>query len=103
MPAPVPPTRADLLAYLGTGYHDPGAPLDDALAAAIESQASRCVVDPYTSSLRQACLRRAASILAAANAPLGVTDLGDYGTTPIPRWDAITQSLEAPYLRPGFA
>jgi hypothetical protein len=99
-----PPTRDAVLAYLGPGYVDPGTPLDDALAAAIESQAERCVVDPYGSSLYTAVLRRAAAILAATNAPLGVTDLGDLGSSiTIPRWDAITESLEAPYLRPRFA
>jgi hypothetical protein len=97
------PTRSDLLAYLGTGYADPGTALDEALAAAIAAQESRCVVDPYTAPLRTACLRRAAAILAAANAPLGVTDLGEFGSAPIPRWDTITATLEAPYLRPAFA
>jgi len=98
------PTRDDLIAYLGTGYVDPGQPLDDALSAAIASQESRCVIDPYTDPLRTACLRRAAAILAATNAPLGITDLGDLGSSlTIPRWDAITESLEAPYLRPRFA
>lgn len=97
------PTRTDLLSYLGSGYVDPGQALDDALAAAIEAQAARCVVDPYTDPLRTACLRRAAAILAATNAPLGVTDLGEFGSAPIPRWDTITATLEAPYLRPTFA
>jgi hypothetical protein len=77
--------------------------LDDALAAALASQADRCVVDPYTAPLRSAALRRAAAILAATNAPLGVSDLGDLGSIPIPRFDTVTNTLEAPYLRPGFA
>lgn len=99
-----PPSRDDLLAYLGAGFTDPGTRLDDALAAAVEAQASRCVVDPYGAALFTACLRRAAAILAATNAPLGVTDLGDYGgSVSIPRWDTITESLEAPYLLPRFA
>lgn len=102
--ATAPPTRDDVIAYLGTGYVDPGTPLDDALAAAIEGQAERCVVDPYGSALYTAALRRTAAILAATNAPLGVTDLGDLGSSiTIPRWDTITESLEAPYLRPRFA
>lgn len=97
------PTRDDLLAYLGSGYADPGQALDDALSAAVAAQEARCVVDPYTDPLRTAALRRAAAILAAANAPLGVTDLGEFGSAPIPRWDTITATLEAPYLRPTFA
>lgn len=98
------PTRSDVVAYLGVGYVDPGAPLDQALAAAIEAQASRCVVEPYTASLHTAALRRTAAILAATNAPLGVTDLGDLGASAsIPRWDAITETLESAYLRPRFA
>jgi hypothetical protein len=104
MPVPAPPDRDAVVRYLGVGYVDPGQPLDDALAAAIAAQADRCVVDPYTDPLRMACLRRTAAILAATNAPLGVTDLGDLGASiNIPRWDAITESLEAAYLRPRFA
>jgi hypothetical protein len=99
-----PPTREDLLAYLGNGYADPGTRLDDALAAAVAAQAERCVTDPYGAPLFTAALRRAAAILAATNAPLGVTDLGEYGgSVSIPRWDTITETLEAPYLRPRFA
>jgi hypothetical protein len=99
-----PPTRADLLAYLGTGYADPGQRLDDALAAAIAAQASRCVVEPYAADLFTAALRRGAAILAATNAPLGVTDLGEFGgNSLIPRFDTITETLEAPHLRPRFA
>ena len=99
-----PPTRADLLTYLGTGFVDPGAKLDDALAAAVSAQAARCVVDPYGPDLFTACLRRAAAILAATNAPLGVADLGEYGgSVSIPRWDAVTETLESPFLRPRFA
>jgi hypothetical protein len=100
-----PPTRADLLAYMGAGYADPGQRLDHALAAAIATQAARCAVDPYGPDLFTACLRRAAAILTAANAPLGITDLGDYGGPSgfVPRYDAITDALEADHLRSRFA
>jgi hypothetical protein len=98
-----PPTRDDVLAYMGTGYRDPGTTLDDALAAAVIAQRARCVTDPYGPDLFTAALRRTAAILAASNAPLGVADMGEFGSVNLPRWDAITEALEAPYLLPRFA
>jgi hypothetical protein len=98
---PVPPTVADLAAYLGVDAGTPG--LADAIAVAVEAQASRCLVDPYTAGLAYAATRRAARTYAARNHLLGTVDAGDFGTFRIARWDAEIDSAEAPYLKGGFS
>lgn len=101
MTAATPPTVADLAAYLAA---DPGTPgLAEALAVAVEAQAARCVVDPYTPALAYAATRRAARTYASRNHLLGTVDAGDFGTFRIARWDAEIDSAEAPYLKGGFS
>lgn len=93
----VPPTVDDLAGYLQMAA--PTEDLADALEAALEAQAARCVTEPYTRGLYRAAMRRAARELAARGAPLGALDLGPMGSSPIARWDAVIEDLEAPYRR----
>ena len=98
------PTVADLLAYTqldGANYDTDQA--ERALAAAMDVQASQCVVEPYTEALFEAALRRAASILAGRGAPLGQLDSGPFGSTPLIRFDAHIERLEADYRLGHFA
>lgn len=104
MPVTSPPTVDDLADYLALA--DAPYPVDQLQAAydaATDEQAARCVVDPYTSALGEALLRRAAAILAARGAPLGVNDLGQFGSTPLMRWDPKVDTLEADHLKGSFA
>ena len=106
-----PPTRADLLDWLG--LTEPGTSPDDydlALAVAMEQQAARCTWDtgesperPYTAGLHHAALRRAAKMLAAKGMSLGVFDSGDYGTQFQPRWDQQIEDSEMDHRTGGFA
>lgn len=98
---PVPPTTADLAAYIKTDRVSE-ADLAGALASALESQAKRCYVDPYNNDLYEAALRRAARILAARGAPLGALDLGPMGSSPLVRYDAVIEELEGPDRKPGM-
>jgi hypothetical protein len=99
-----PPTVADIAAYLGVGADLLDADLAaECLASALRDQAAGCVVSPYTVSLRYAAIRRTARRLAARQAPLGLSDLGDLGAASLPRWDAEISTAEADYLRGGFA
>jgi hypothetical protein len=97
-----PPTLSDLYVWLSVPPTDDQT-YGDALAAALEQQQARCECDPYTVGLRLGALRRAARILAARGAPLGVQDLGDFGSAAIMRWDALIQEAEADRLRGPFA
>lgn len=104
MPETSPPTVDDLLDYLALDQAT--YPLDqaqDAYDAALDAQYARCDVTTYTSALAEALLRRGQRILAARGAALGITDLGQFGSTPLLRWDALIDELEANYLRGGFA
>ena len=104
MPIDQPPGRADLFAWLG--LVDPGTSPDEydlCLAAALEAQAQRCDVTVYGAELHEAALRRTARDLAGRGMSLGTYDSADFGQQYLPRWDAITQSLEAPWLLGGFA
>ncbi len=104
MPETAPPTVDDLLDYLA--LTEATYPLDqaqDAYDAAFDAQFARCVTSPYTSALSEALLRRGQRILAARGAALGITDLGQFGSTPLLRWDALIDELEANYLKGGFA
>ena len=104
MPETAQPTVEDLLEYLaldGDNY-----PLDqaqDAYDAAVDAQYARCVTSPYTTALGEALMRRGQRILAARGAALGVTDLGQFGSQPLLRWDAMIDELEADYRKGGFA
>jgi len=90
------PTVEELLAYLDlTGDAYPPEQAQDALDAALEVQATVCRTDPYTVSLANAALRRAARSLAARGAPLGALDTGQFGQSPLPRWDAEIEAFEA--------
>lgn len=100
---PVPDVSA-LLAYMNLDANNYDT--DDAQAAlnaAVEVQASLCVVEPYTEALAQAVLRRAAAILTAKGAPLGQVDSGAFGSFPLIRYDAVTDRLEADYRRGPLA
>ena len=101
-PAPV-PVVGDLLDFLNLdASYDPQA-AEDALAAGLEVQRSLCDIQPYTASLREAALRRAAMILVARSAPLGQVDGGNFGSMYLPRWDNLVERLEADYRRGAFA
>lgn len=90
------PTVDDLATYAKI---DPAEPLlVEALGAALDQQCLRCQVTPYTVSLRLAALRRGARYLAGRNVPLGIV-VGEFGSDRLARWDAVTDELEAPYLR----
>jgi hypothetical protein len=90
------PTAADLAEYAKV---DPGeALLVEAMGAALDQQCERCVVVPYTASLRLAALRRGARYLAGRNVPLGIV-VGEFGSDRLARWDALTDELEATRLR----
>lgn len=98
------PTVADLLDYLaldGSTYDQgqAGAALD----AALEVQESLCVTEPYTASLHEAALRRAAATLAGRGAPLGQMDAGAFGQFPLIRFDAHIERLEADRRTGHFA
>lgn len=95
------PTAADLAEWMKAPAATPDMEL--ALAAALEAQAAACWTAPYTAGLKIAAMRRAQRILAARAAPLGSLDLGEFGATPIPRWDADVETNESPYRRGGFA
>lgn len=98
------PTAPDLLAYLSlTGENYPVEQAQEAIDVALFSQASVCVVDPYTPPLREAALRRGARILSARGAPLGAMDLGEYGASPLIRWDALIEEHEAAYRTGAFS
>jgi hypothetical protein len=95
---------AALLAYMNLDAQNyDTAEAQEALDAALEVQASLCVVEPYTQALAQACLRRAAAILTAKGAPLGQVDSGAFGTMPLIRYDAVTERLEADYRKGPLA
>ena len=98
------PDVAALLAYLQLDENNyDTADAQDALDAALEVQASLCVVDPYTTALAQAALRRAAALLTAKGAPLGQVDSGAFGSMPLIRYDAMIERLEAHYRKGPFA
>ena len=100
----VQPDVSDLREYLGLENNPyPDEQLGSALDAALEMQRDRCVWDLYEAPLYEAALRRAARILAARGAPLGMMDLGEFGSTPLVRWDTQIEELEAEYRRGGFA
>lgn len=105
MPFNQPPSRDDLMSWLG--LVDPGTGPDDeydlCLAVAREAQAQRCDVSIYGPELFEAVLRRAARELAGRGMSLGVYDSPDFGQQYLPRWDALVQAQEAPYLIGGFA
>lgn len=86
-----------------TGANYPIEQAQEAIDSALQMQADRCVNDPYEPPLREAALRRGARILAGRGAPLGQMDLGEYGASPLMRWDAHIEELEAEYRRGGFA
>lgn len=99
-----PPSRADLMAWLG--MVDPGTSPDHydlCLDAALAAQAARCDVSTYGPELHEAALRRTTRDLSAKGMALGVYDSPDFGQMYLPRWDAVTNNLEAPYLLGGFA
>lgn len=98
------PVVADLLDYMGldVNNYDPGQ-AQEALDAALDTQKFQCVVDPYEAPLREAALRRAAAILTGRGAPLGTIDAGAFGTTPLIRFDAHIERLEAQYRLGHFA
>lgn len=90
------PAVADLLDYLaldGATYDQGQA--QAALDAALEVQESLCEMEPYTASLHEAALRRAAATLAGRGAPLGQMDAGAFGQFPLIRFDAHIERLEA--------
>lgn len=105
MAVALPPTAEDLLDWLGlTASNYSLQDAEDAVATAVEEQAARCIIDPYTSSLREAALRRGARVLAGRGAPQGVINLGPMGgPMPIVRWDALIEEMEADYRRGGFS
>ena len=96
-----PPDVADLLAYMTVDY--PADQAQAALDAALEAQAARCVVDPYTQALFEAALRRAEALLVARSAPLGMLDAGPLGSMPLIRYDPKVDELEADHRRGAFA
>ena len=99
-----PPTVADLQEYLAlTGANYPTGELGDALDAATTDIAHLAVTDPYEAPLREATLRRAATILSGRGAPLGMLDGGTFGMSPMLRYDPELNKLLAPYLRGAFA
>ena len=98
------PTVSDLLDYLALdgATYDPDQ-AQAALDAAIEVQESLCEMEPYTASLHEAALRRAAAILAGRGAPLGQMDAGPFGQFPLIRYDAHIERLEADHRLGNFA
>lgn len=100
----LPPTPEDLQEYLAlSGAQFPLDQVTEANATALEMQADRCDVSQYESPLREAALRRGARILMGRGAALGTMDLGEYGQTPLMRWDAFIEEQEAEYRLGGFA
>lgn len=98
------PTVDDLLSYLALdGDNYPPDQAQQALDAALDVQASLCAVAPYTASLHEAALRRAAAILAGRGAPLGQMDAGPFGQFPLIRFDAHIERLEADHRLGNFA
>ena len=100
----LPPNRAELLAWLGVA--DPGTSPDDydlALTGALAEQAADCDVTVYSEPLHHAALRRAARILAGKGMSLGVFDQGDFGTSYLPRFDALIDAAEMDHRLGGFA
>jgi len=99
----VPPTAADLGEYLAlTGASYPTDQLQEAIDSALVMQQDACVIEPYTPPLREAALRRAARLLAGRGAPLGAMDLGEFGSSPLVRWDAHIEEFEKNYRLGGF-
>ena len=97
------PTADDLAEYLAlTGASYPPEQLEEAIDSALVMQEDACVVDPYTAPLREAALRRGARLLAGRGAPLGAMDLGEFGSSPLVRWDAHIEEFEKNYRRGGF-
>lgn len=104
MPEALPPDVAAVRDWLGgQNLTVPDELVAECLDVALEQQADACVVDPYTSSLRYAALRRTARIIAARPHALGTIDAGDFGVSRLSRWDAEVTAAESPYLRGGFA
>lgn len=105
MPFDQPPSRADLMAWLG--MVDPGGPGPDeydlCLAVALEGQAQRCDVTVYGAELHEAALRRAAREISGRGMSLGIYDSPDFGQQYLPRWDALIEAQEMPYRLGGFA
>lgn len=99
-----PPDVADLLAHTSlTGANYSEAEAQAALDAASTEIEHLCVVQPYEAPLREATLRRATTILTARGAPLSQLDLGQFGMSPLLRYDPELGKLLAPYLRGAFA
>ena len=100
-----PPSRAELLAWLGMA--DPGTGPDDeydlCLAVALAAQAQRCDVSEYGPELHEAALRRAAREISGRGMSLGIYDSPDFGQQYLPRWDALVEAQEMPYRLGGFA
>lgn len=94
-----PPTGEDLAEWLNLDPATDG--LSEAMSAALEAQAARCVVSPYLEPLRVAALRRAAREWHSRSMPLGFTDNGEFGLARVGR-DWLIAELEADYLRGGF-
>lgn len=104
MPFDQPPSRAELLAWLG--MVDPGTSPDEydlCLASAIEGQAQRCDVTVYGAELHHAALRRGGRSISARGMSLGIYDSPDFGQQYLPRWDSEIEALEMPYRLGGFA
>lgn len=95
------PSAADVAAYLDIDPATPG--IEVCLSAALEQQESVCDTSRYTDSLALAAIRRTARAMAARSAPGGFVQLGDFGSAPLPRWDAEIERYEADYRHGGFA
>jgi hypothetical protein len=106
----VPPTAADVLAYLGAGTTATVDEIGPVLLAEIELQGSFVrfpvqddpdVAEPYPASLAEALKRRVARALAARGIPLGIIpSMGDAGgTSYLSAFDSETRRLEARYRR----
>ena len=104
MPFDQPPSRADLLAWLG--MVDPGTSPDEydlCLEVALEGQEARCDVTLYSAALHEAALRRAAREVSGRGMSLGIYDSPDFGQQYLPRWDALVEAQEMPKRLGGFA
>ena len=98
------PDVDDLLDYLAlTGDNYPAGQAQQALDTAATEIEALCVVEPFTAPLREAYLRRAATILTARGAPLGQLDTGAFGLSPLLRYDPELGKLLADRLRGNFA
>jgi hypothetical protein len=94
----------DLLSYLAlTGDNYPPEQAQQALDAALAEIDHLCVTDPWAPDLQEAALRRATSILAARGAPLGALDSGQFGMSPLLRYDPEVGKLLAHYWKGAFS